>query len=650
MKICPRCKTEYDDTWKVCLKCDVQLLETANTNIYSDNFSKFLKDVGAEFQKINSRLNRIEKTIGIDALESEKARTIESPKEEIGNQQEDIKVKEPLKERSGEDIESTIGLVWLNRIGILALFLGAAFFLKYAFDNRWIGELGRVIIGLLAGFGMIIGSEPARRKNYTVISQGLHGGGVAILYLSIFAAFGFYHFINAIPAFIFMSIVTLYCGFWSTRTDWISSAVIGIVGGFLTPFLVGLDKITSTALFSYVILLDLGIVFMSFYKKWNVLNIGSFFLTYIVYYSWYTTNYNHDLWFLALSFLTAFFGIFCLLAILRNLIYREKSDISDVILVLSNGIAYFLGLFNILQPFVGSLPGLLPISLGCIYIAYSYSALTRCREDRALILSYVGLAVLFATIAIPIQLKHNWVSISWAIEALVLIWLGFGLRYPDIRGIGLGIGILSLVKVLLIDYSYSPYVYASNQFIFNERMFTYLAIVFFIFIAAWMYKKNKNDIMPGEKAVSTCLVLLANFVLLVQFSVEAKTYFAHLASVSAQAQPAVVMGRHSGQWTIFSAEYGKLFSARELSLSLLWVIYAFLIVAVGMIRKFRALRLMGLVLFGVSISKIFLLDLSQLDRAYRIVSFITLGVVLIIASFFYQKYKNEIHDFALKDK
>ncbi len=648
MRICPQCKKEYDDTWKVCLKCGTPLSTANNPNISNEQLSNFAKDISEEFQKIAARLNKIEKTIGIEASSSEKPgvigvrrseKILERPAEPHGRP----------KAANRKDIESTIGLVWLNRIGIFAIFLGVAFFLKYAFDNRWIGELGRVILGLMAGFSLIVGSEFARRKDYAVISQGLHGGGVGVLYLSIFAAFGFYHLIGLFPALIFMSIVTLYCGFWSTRTDWLGSAVIGVLGGFLTPFLLGPDKIAPSILFSYVVLLDLGVLFISVYKNWGALNIASFFLTQVVYYNWHAASYKQDQWLFAASFITVFYGIFCLLSILRNLIYKERSDKIDVILVLSNGVAYFLGLYNILNPFAGSLPGLLPITLGCVYIGYSYSALRRCRQDRTLILSYVGLAVLFVTITIPVQLKYNWVAISWAIEALVLIWLGFKLGYQDIRKLGLGIGAVSLMKILLIDYPYSTYEYAKNTFIFNERMFTYLVIVLIVFIAAWLYKKNKAVIINGEKIAATFLVILANFVLLVQFSVEANTYFAHLAHLRMLSEPAMVMGKVSSSMALFNTEYAKLFSARELVLSLLWVAYAFVIVATGMYRKFRALRVMGLVLFGAAIFKIFLCDLSQLDKIYRIISFMTLGVVLIIASFFYQKYKDVIHDFALKD-
>jgi len=642
MRVCPQCKKEYDDTWKVCLKCGIQLSEAGDPNALGEQFLKFARDTDIEFQKISFRLERIEKSIGVETSASEKSKIIGPPK--VAKVAEmPIQEAKAIKKSEEKDIESTIGLVWLNRVGLLALFLGVAFFLKYASDTWRIGELGRVLLGLVTGFGMIGGSEFARRKNYSVISQGLHGGGVGILYLSIFAAFGFYHLIGVIPAFLFMSIVTLYCGFWSTRTDWISSAVIGIIGGFLTPFLIGPGKIAPSLLFSYVVLLDLGVLYISFYKEWEALNIGSFFLTQAVYYNWYTANYKQGNWLFAASFITIFFGIFCILSILRNFVYKERSDKVDIILVISNGVAYFLGLFSILKPFAGSLPGLLPITLGCIYIGYSYNALRRCKEDKGLILSYVGLAVFFVTISIPIQLRYNWVAISWAIEALVLVWLGFRLWYSDIRKIGLGIGAAGLLKILLYDYSYSAFEYSKNAFILNERMFTYLVIVFLIFAAAWLYKKNKDHITADEKTISTFLVILANFVLIVQFSVEAKTYFAHIAHLKAAAQPAIVMGKSSHPWMLFNTEYAKLFSARELTLSLLWVIYAFVMVATGMYRKFRALRLMGLALFGVAILKIFLLDLSQLDRAYRIISFLTLGVVLIIASFFYQKHKNEIH-------
>jgi hypothetical protein len=120
MRICPQCKKEHDDTCKVCLKCGVQLSEIGTLAISGDQFLKFSKGVDMEFQKINARLNAIEKSIYIETSTSGKAKIIEAPKV--------AKVAEaPIpqaKKSEDKDIESTIGLVWLNRIGLLALFLG----------------------------------------------------------------------------------------------------------------------------------------------------------------------------------------------------------------------------------------------------------------------------------------------------------------------------------------------------------------------------------------------------------------------------------------------------------------------------------------------------------------------------------------------
>ena len=105
------------------------------------------------------------------------------------------------------DWEWLLGGNWLARVGILAVVLGLAFFLKLAFDNDWIGETGRVVLGLLVGSGLLGGGEYWRRK-YAVWAQALTGGGIAILYLSVFAAFALYGLIPPLPALGFFLLVT----------------------------------------------------------------------------------------------------------------------------------------------------------------------------------------------------------------------------------------------------------------------------------------------------------------------------------------------------------------------------------------------------------------------------------------------------------
>src|SRR6266540_5455498 len=117
----------------------------------------------------------------------------------------------PPPEQTRPELEALIGGNWLLKIGILAIVLGALYFLKYAFDNEWIGNTGRVLIGVFAGLGLLYASEVFRKKDYTLYGQALAAGGISILYLSIYAAFNFYSLITQFPALLFMALVTAVC-------------------------------------------------------------------------------------------------------------------------------------------------------------------------------------------------------------------------------------------------------------------------------------------------------------------------------------------------------------------------------------------------------------------------------------------------------
>src|SRR5438132_10343555 len=114
----------------------------------------------------------------------------------------------PFKTEIDSDLESRIGSHWLNRIGIAAVLIGISYFLKFAFDNNWIGPAGQVTIGLLAGIAVVVWSERFRSRGYTIFSYSLKGVGIGVLYLSLWAAFHVYSLIPSGVAFFAMLIVT----------------------------------------------------------------------------------------------------------------------------------------------------------------------------------------------------------------------------------------------------------------------------------------------------------------------------------------------------------------------------------------------------------------------------------------------------------
>jgi len=155
----------------------------------------------------------------------------------------------PVFEMPDTNLESRIGSHWLNRIGIAAVLIGVSYFLKFAFDNNWIGPAGRVTIGLLAGVAVVVWSERFRTRGYTVFSYSLKAVGVGVLYLSLWAAFHVYSLIPGGVAFIAMLIVTSATAIIAITQNAQILAVFALTGGFATPVLLSTGQNKELQLF-----------------------------------------------------------------------------------------------------------------------------------------------------------------------------------------------------------------------------------------------------------------------------------------------------------------------------------------------------------------------------------------------------------------
>lgn len=534
-----------------------------------------------------------------------------------------------------QSFESKVGRIWFNRIGMVAIIFGAAYFMKYAFDNNWIGVTGRVILGLCAGLILILTGELWHKKKFEKFSEGLIAGGASIIYLSILAAFNYYHLIGAGPAFAFMSIVTLYIGVFSIRFNSPGALSFGVAGGFLTLFLIGSSESNSGYRMMYVFLLDAGVLAVSYFKKYIKCNIVALILTIIWYYSWFFTQYRHAYLTQTISFLTAIYILFSLLSILYNFVHKQLSAKTDVYSVMFNGLFYFFGICNVLQS--EAVPyrvlGFVSLALAVVYLLFSYTALMRTKnQDRHLILSYLGLTLLFTTLTIPLVLEGNLISLGFIAEAAVLVWLGFKINYKELRYTALVLCSVVIMKMFFFDFS----LYESSCLIFNRRFLTYLALVAGTLISAYNYRENSGKLLTGERRMATTLVLLAAVILLADFTMEIDSYFATLVNVRHKiAQPPFV---ELPSWSFLN-------NLKQFSISALWGGYSFILILIGIFRKFRSLRLMAIVLLMLTILKVFMLDIWAIGQLWRILSFIALGLVLVVTSFFYQKYKDELVNF-----
>lgn len=522
------------------------------------------------------------------------------------------------------DLESRIGSHWLNRIGIAALLIGISYFLKFAFDNNWIGPSGRIAIGLLAGIAVVIWSERFRSKGYKAFSYSLKAVGVGALYLSLWAAFQLYSLIPSGVAFVMMLAVTAATAAMALSQDAQILAALALVGGFSTPLLLSTGQNREVALFSYVALLDLATLVLVTFKPWRRLLVMSYAGTLLLYVGWYSTFYNRSQLLLTLAFATLFFVIFAI-APLLSLQPKGESDLFasiPVLLAFLNAGVYFLQSYIMIEEVDKTYMAWFALALAAVYLLLSRQIHARNLAPRAseiLYFLHLAVAIGFITVAIPIRLDTHWITIGWFVEAGVLLWIGNRIHSDFLNAFALGALILGVARLLLIDN------FQTTQLLFNMRMATHAVAVAVLGIVAWYAAQREDD---TGKTVAAVAVVALNALALIALSREISDFFAREMASSHPVR---------NQWRASYSDYHRIEIERDFTYSALWMAYGAGLMVVGFLRRSAFVRWQALLLIAATIVKVFVYDFSQLDRAYRIVSFIVLGVLLLAISFVYQR-------------
>jgi uncharacterized membrane protein len=523
----------------------------------------------------------------------------------------------PSARPSSPDLESRIGSHWLNRIGIAAVLVGVSFFLDYAFENNWIGPAGRVIIGLIAGITVVLWSEYFRRRDYDIFSYSLKALGVGVLYLSLWASFQVYHLLPAAVVFAFMVVVTAITCAMAVVQDTELLAVFAIAGGFATPVLLSTGENREVVLFSYLAVLDLAVLALTFAKSWRHLPILGFISTLLLYVSWYNEFYDSSQLAPTLFFASVFFAIFAAAPLL--IVRRTSGGAIPLALAVANGVAYFLQAYVILRNVsTTEMAGL------CLLLAAVYLLLIRvktagpdAKAENNLRLIHLALAIGLITVAIPVRLEAHAITIGWLVEAAALLWVGGRLNSHVLNWfavLALGLGVFRLV--FWDDF-------APAQLIFNTRMANYAVAIAVLGFAAYELSQREDD---NWRIIAAAALVTLNVLALRSLSLEVADYYARQMPAAANIwRPEAVLHRRA------------LSIARDFTYSALWMAYGGMLMAIGFSRGSAFVRWQALVLIAITTVKVFVYDTSQLDRIYRIMSFIVLGVLLLAISFAYQR-------------
>ena len=328
--------------------------------------------------------------------------------------------------KNNPDIEKFIGENILSKVAITILVIGIAFFVKYAIDKEWINEIARVGIGVLCG-AIVLGFAHRLRKNFKAFSSVLVGGGIAIFYFTIGIAFHQYHLFNQTTAFIIMLLITGFSVFISILYDRIELAALSIIGGFATPFMVSTGQGNYQVLFTYILILDIGMLILAYMRKWNLINILAYAFTMILYFGWLQakcigqTNAPYKG---ALIFGAIFYVVFILMNIINNIKERRKFAALDLTILISNTFLFFGSGMQILSYYHPELKGIFSVLLAGFNLICSFLLYKKFKADVKLVYLMIGLTLTFITIAAPVQLHGNYITLFWALEAVLLIWLG----------------------------------------------------------------------------------------------------------------------------------------------------------------------------------------------------------------------------------
>jgi uncharacterized membrane protein len=361
----------------------------------------------------------------------------------------------PPRVREERSLESRVGSQWFNRIGIVAMLIGVAWFLKFAFDNHWVGPAGRILIGLLSGAALIAWSERFRSKGYAAFSYSLKAVGSGVLYLSLWAAFSLYHLIPPGVAFAGMVLVTAFNAFIAWRQSAELLAVYAIVGAFSTPLLLSTGRNEEVFLFSYLLMMNAATMALLVLKGWNRLLVLSFIGTVAFYWGWYWQFYAPAAFVTTTVFLSLFILLFAAATILarQRRAHPEQDDAARVLVSLANAAFGFLGFYAMLsQNGSGRNTALAwcSVGFGAFYLGVrKWMERTPIAGSRLASLSDIQLsiAIVFLTLAVPLAVHGHWVTVGWMAEGAVLVWVATRLRtrlMQVLAGGALSLGLISL--------------------------------------------------------------------------------------------------------------------------------------------------------------------------------------------------------------
>lgn len=532
----------------------------------------------------------------------------------------------PASKKNSSEFEIKLGQKWLLIVGIITMVFGVGYFLKYSFEQGWIGPAGRVASAYIWGIVFLVSGDQFRKRNFEIYGLSLAGGGIATLYFSTFAAFNLYNLFTPIPSFFIMVLITTFACVLAIIYDTKWLAILGLIGGFFTPMMLSTGQDNYIFLFTYMTILNLGLLGVAFYKKWDILNVLGFIFTYLLYAGWFSSHYAESKFWPAIIFLNVYYFIYSIVPFAYQFFRVIQDNIKRYMIITPNSfLAFGFSYLMIKEHFSLQWVSIITILYSITFMLMASYLYKKDMYKQDAFAVFLAKAALFLIITVPIIFSQHWITIFWMAQALVLLWAG---RRIDRENLIIGSYILAgaaICKFILYDYAAvfrlrldELHIQGSYTYLLVERLVTSFFMLIILFVFARMLKKGSPahfSVSRTSPAIndSTLFYGLFGIVLFIVLNIETSSFF-----------------------------YDYLMNARFASISILWTVFSVALMITGFKVNSSIVRKVSLGLFLITLIKVFLFDMSKINTPYRILSFIILGIVMIGTSYLYHRFKNDI--------
>ena len=348
-------------------------------------------------------------------------------------------------------MEFAVATTWLLRLGIFILILGIGFFLSYTATSEAMGPLVRISVSVLTGVLLLVGGIKLISGQYDLIGQGLAGAGFATFYFSFFTGFRL-EVVGAPLAFALMILVTIAAGVIAIRRNSLLIAILGIAGGYLTPFMIETQNPSVVSFLGYLLLLGSGVLFIAWRKDWRILNYIGFAATSLLTLKAVDAGFSPERFWEFMPFLIGFFTLFSTATFLYHLASKQKATLLELLFLFLNASVFLAFSVQLVEStFSRESIAFVTLGLAVFYIGHIAYFLKKNIEDKGLLLSFMGLSSVFVAITLPLVLSKSWITASWAIQGFVMLWIASRMKSEFLRQLAYVLYLIVLVRIAMFD-------------------------------------------------------------------------------------------------------------------------------------------------------------------------------------------------------